>query len=437
MTSRRDVLARRRINRRDFLKMSGAGLAGAALLGAAGCGGGAGGNTLVFSMGTDTSGTLQPLIDKFNKQNKGEFQVNYREMPTSTDAYFDKLKTEFQAGQSEIDVIGGDVIWTAQMAANGWIVDVSDRFPKSEQGQYQPAPIESLTYDGKVWGKPWFMDAGMQFYRKDLLEQSGYSAPPKTWTELKEMAQKITQDTGIQNGLVWQGDNYEGGVCRALEYIWTHGGDVLQGDKVVIDSPEAVAGIETQRSMITDGVAPEAVSTLQEPTVDPYFLGDKSVFATNWAYMYGLAGTEDYPKVKPEQIGVTSVPVAEGGPIANCLGGWNLLISELSDMQEEAWAFVEWLSAEAAQKTRALEAALLPTRLSLYNDQEVRETLPVVVLGETAIKNARPRPISPYYSDMTLEMAEQFNASLKGEVSPDEAASTLQKELSSIQEQAQ
>jgi multiple sugar transport system substrate-binding protein len=54
-------------------------------------------------------------------------------------------------------------------------VDLSDRFPKSDQSKYLPAPIEGLTYDGKIWAVPWFTDAGMLFYRKDLLEKSGYS----------------------------------------------------------------------------------------------------------------------------------------------------------------------------------------------------------------------------------------------------------------------
>ena len=69
------------------------------------------------------------------------------------------------------------------------------------------------------------------------------------------MALRITQDAGIQNGFVFQGTNYEGGVCNALEYIWTHGGDVLSdvtSNKVVIDSPEAAAGLATYASMITE-----------------------------------------------------------------------------------------------------------------------------------------------------------------------------------------
>jgi len=433
------AFAGRKLNRRDFLKMSGAGLAGAALLGTAGCGGGGGGSSgnLVFAMGRDTSGTLGPLVEEFNKQNKGNFKVTYREMPTDTGQYFDKLQTEFQAGQSDIDVIGGDIIWAAQFAANQWVVDLSDRFPKSDQSKYLPAPIEGLTYDGKIWAVPWFTDAGMLFYRKDLLEKSGYSEPPKTWDELKEMALKTKKDSGLEAGFVFQGDNYEGGVCNVLEDIWTHGGDVLDGDQVIIDSPETVAGLTTERSMITDGVSPEAVSTLQETTTDPYFLGNKAVFARIWSYEYALAGTSSYPKVKPDQIGVASLPVGNGGPHANCLGGWNMYISALSDQQDEAWEFVKWMTGEYAEKQRAIDATLLPTLKSLYSDPELRKKVPTVAVADTAIKLAKPRPVSPYYSDMSLKMAEEFNTSLKGDISPEEAANTLQKELETIQQQAE
>src|ERR687898_3348088 len=111
----------RKLNRRDFLKMSGAGLAGAALLGASGCGGGGGGSgNIAFSMGPDDEvKTYTKLVEKFNKQNKGSFQVTIREMPADTGLYFDKLRTEFQAGGGGIGGIGGDTIWPIQFAAQG------------------------------------------------------------------------------------------------------------------------------------------------------------------------------------------------------------------------------------------------------------------------------------------------------------------------------
>jgi multiple sugar transport system substrate-binding protein len=428
----------RRLNRRDFLKLGGAGLAGAALLGTAGCGGGGSGSgDLIFTMGTDTSGTLQNLIDKFNKQSK-DFKVNFREMPTDTGQYFDKLRTQFQAGGGDIDVIGADVIWPAQFAANGWLLDVSDKFPKSEQQKFLDAPVQSLMYEDKIYGVPWFTDAGLLYYRKDLLEKAGYSGPPKTWTELQEMAEKVKQDEGLKSGFVFQGSQYEGGVCNGCEYIWTHGGNVLDPNdpsKVIIDSPEAAEGLATEHSMVTSGVTTKAVANYTETETDPAFLGGDAVFARNWPYMYALAGTEDYPDVTPEQIGIAPLPLAEGqDQIASALGGWNMLISATSDKQEEAWEFVKFMTSEESQKIRTLQATLLPTRTSLYSDSEIKEKVPVVALGEEALKNARPRPVSPYYSDMSLEMQEQFNLSLKGDISPEEAVKTLQGSLTEIVE---
>jgi multiple sugar transport system substrate-binding protein len=434
------VSAGRQFNRRDFLKMSGAGLAGAALLGSTACGGGGSGSgDLIFAMGTDTSGTLQGLIDKFNKQSEG-FKVTYQEMPTDTGAYFDKLRTQFQAGGGNIDVIGADVIWPVQFAANGWLLDVTDRFPKSEQSQFLSGPINSLMYDGKIYGVPWFTDAGLLYYRADLLEKSGYSDPPKTWDELQEMAVKVAKDQKIDYGFVFQGDQYEGGVCNGLEYIWTNGGDVLDPsdpNKVVIDSPEAAAGLAIEQGIVEDGVAPQAVATYTETETDPAFLGNKAVFARNWPYMYALAGTKDYPDVKPEQIGVAPVPVTPGNGLVSTLGGWNMLINAQTDMPDEAWEFVSWMTSEQAQRLRAIDASLLPTRPALYKDKEIRETIPVIVEGEAALKNARSRPVSPYYSDMSLEMQEQFNGVVKGDTSPEDAVASLQDSLTQIVEAGQ
>jgi multiple sugar transport system substrate-binding protein len=424
------------LSRREFLRLGGAGLAGMAVLGAAGCGGGGSGSgDLVFAMGVDSSGTLQDLVDKFNEEHKGEFQVRYREMPADTGQYFDQLRTELQAAASEIDVIGGDVIWPAQFAANGWILDVSDRFPESERQQFLPAPVDSLVYEGAIYGVPWFTDAGMLYYRTDLLEQAGFSEPPGTWDEMKEMALKTAQDTGTRDGFVFQGAQYEGGTVNGLEYIWTHGGDVLSGDQVVIDSPEAVAGLETERSMISDGVASQAVSTYKEQETDPAFLGGRSVFARNWPYMYALSEDPEVSKIETAQIGIAPLPAGEGGQSFAGLGGWNMMINANSQRQEEAWEFVKWMTSEQGQRQRALAATLLPTRKSLYEDQEILEKVPVIRLGKEAIQSTKSRPVSPYYSDMSLAMAEQFNLSLKGETDPQAAVQSLQEELTKIVEQ--
>jgi multiple sugar transport system substrate-binding protein len=430
------------LSRRDFLRLGGAGLAGAALLGAAGCGGGGGGggNNIIFSSGPDDTGVLPTLIDKFNKQNKGNFQIKYREMPSDTGQYFDQLRTEFQAGGGETDVISGDVIWPAQFAAQGWIVDLSDRFTDTDQ--FLPGPIQANTYDGKVWGVPWYTDAGLLYYRKDLLEESGFSEPPRTWDEFTEMAEKTRSDSGIKFGFVFQGAEYEGGVCNECEYIWTHGGNVLDPDdpsKVIVDSSESVAGFATARSMVESGVSPQAVTTYKEDESQAAFTNGDAVFLRNWPYVYALLSDPSVSKIKPDQVGITPLPVAEEGVESySTLGGWNFLINTASDKQDEAWEFIKFMTSPEQLKTNAVEGSRLPVRRNLYEDPEVLEKMPVARLGQDIlIDNSRPRPVSPVYSDMSLELAEQFNRSLKGDVSPEQAVKTLQDELQSIANQAE
>jgi multiple sugar transport system substrate-binding protein len=443
-TRNEDVGATSGMNRRDFLKISGAGLAGASLLGVAGCGGGGGaeqaedGSTIItFAMAPDDSGTLEKIIQQFNDDHSGEYKVNHRKMPTDTGAFFDQLRTQFQAGGGDIDVIGGDVIWPAQFAANGWITDLSDRFTEDMRSKFLQGPIDSNTYDGAVYGVPWYTDAGMLYYRQDLLEQSGYQNPPETWEELIEMAKKVKQDSGTEDGFVFQGAEYEGGVVDGIEYINSFGGSVLadgKSDEVVIDSPESVAGLSMERRMIEEEVAPKAVTTYTEEETEAAFLNGDAVFARNWPYMYALTQQEDMSNISADQVGVAPLPKGDGGESVSGLGGWNLFINSAADQktQDGAWEFIQFMVAKEQQKFRAMEGSFLPTLSALYDDQEILDAVPVIALGGEALKRTVPRPVSPYYSDMSLEMAEEFNASLNGDKSPEEAISSLQGDLQNI-----
>jgi multiple sugar transport system substrate-binding protein len=150
--------------------------------------------------------------------------------------------------------------------------------------------------------------------------------------------------------------------------------------------------------------------------------------------MYALAGTKDYPKVKPDQLGIAPIPVDKpGNPSYSTLGGWNFLINASSDRQDEAWEFIEWITAPEQLVTNATLGSKLPTRQALYEDPEVLNNVPVAKLGKDAIiKNSTPRPVSPYYSDVSLELAAQFNSCLAGDISPDAAVKTLQKNLQQL-----
>jgi len=435
--------ASRGLSRRDFLKVGGAGLAGAALLGATGCGGGeqSGGATeLYFTAPADTTGTTSKLISQFNEKNKGVYKVIFHQGSSDTGERLNKLRTQMQAGGEELDIILGDVIWTAELAESGWISDLSDRFPESQQQAILPGSVQAIIYNGKPYGMPWYTDTGLLYYRKDLLEKSGYDGPPKTWNELKQMTGKVRSESDIKFGFLFQGAQYEGGVCDGCEFIWGHGGNILDPKdptRVIVDSPQAIEGLETERSMITDGISPEAVTVYEEPETEGGFLNGDAVFLRNWPYVYGLIGTPDYPKLRTDQVGVSELPSADGKPGNGTVGDQPLYISASSKYPDAAWKFIEFLTASEQQRFRAVEGSYLPTRSALYDDPEIQDSVPVVALAKEALQHTRPRPVSPYYSDMSLEMQEQFNASLSGDTPPEEAARTLKSECENIMQQGQ
>ncbi len=430
-------------SRRNFLKMGGAGLAAAALLGVAGCGGGdeaGGAEEIIFASSPDDTGTAERLVEEFNRANEGRYRVVLREGNADTGQRFDQIRTEFQAGGENIDVILGDVIWTAQLAANGWIEDLSDRFDEDMREDFLPGSVEAITYEGKPYGVPWFTDTGLLYYREDLLQESGFDAPPETWDELKQMAGKVKEDSGTRFGFVFQGANYEGGVCNGLEFIWTHGGEVLDPNdatRVLVAEPEAIEGLTTYASMLSSGVAPEAVSTYKEDESDGTFLNGDAVFHRGWPYVYSLVGDPEASQITPDQVGVSQLPSADGEPGNGTVGDQPLYINALSGKKEGAWAFIGFLTAPEQQRFRVTEGSFLPTLTALYDDVELQESLPILGLTREALRSTRPRPVSPYYSDMSLALAEEFNAALKGDKAPEEAARELQTKLEDFIRQGQ
>ena len=114
------------------------------------------------------------------------------------------------------------------------------------------------------------------------------------------------------------------------------------------------------------------------------------------------------------------------------MGGWNLFLNANSQNADAAWEFMRFMTDPEQQKVRSVEGSVLPTREALYRDEEVLEKVRVAELGQEAIRNTRPRPVSPFYSDMSLRMAEQFATSLRGEAPPEEVLGTLRGELEEI-----
>ncbi len=405
-----------------------------------------GATQIVFASGPDDTGTVRRIVDSFNAEHAGRVEVTWRQMDRDNNTHRRQLVADFTAKAEAPHVIASDVVWTAEFAKNGWVEDLTKRFYRTYKRAALLGPaLESATYRFRIWGVPWYSDASVLFYRKDRLAESGFDAPPRTWDELMQMARRVMKDSGMRQGFVFQGADYEGGTANAMEYIWGAGGEVMRGelrvtspvratlaetDAVTIKSKDAAAGLDAARRLVAEGIAPADVTTYREQEALDAFLAGDAVFLRSWPYVQGIVQKS---ALSGTQVGVSWLPSVSTEHVGySCLGGWNLMVSARASKEERAaaWELIRYLTSPAQQKRQALEAGLLPVVLSLYDDPEVLGGVPVAALAQEAMSSRiRVRPISPFYSEMSSRIAKAFHRVLKGELTGTQAVEALDKDL--------
>jgi ABC-type glycerol-3-phosphate transport system substrate-binding protein len=106
-------------------------------------------------------------------------------------------------------------------------------------------------------------------------------------------------------------------------------------------------------------------------------------------------------------------------------------------MPDEAWEFVKFMTSFESFKYRAINGGYISARKAILDDPEVQKAIPTVKLAKDVLLDyATSRPVTQFYGDMSLEMQSQFNDVLTGDVSPQQAVQTLQKNLTNIMKQA-
>jgi multiple sugar transport system substrate-binding protein len=354
----------------------------------------------------------------------------------STDAQHDFYIQEFQAGSSGIDIPSIDIIWPPEFGEKGLTLPLNDYVAEYDMDMtaFLPGTVQGNTWDGQLVAIPHFTAAGMLYYRQDLLDKYGF-APPETWAELVDIAQTIVAGEQATSpalvGFVYQADQYEGLVCNYLEYVWGNGADVLNaaGDQVVMNTPQAVEGLEIFAAMQT--IAPAGILTFKEEDALNYFQEGNAVFMRNWPYAWFILNQDDSP-VKG-QVQVTNVPRGPCGAVgASTLGGWQLGINAHSQHPDEAFEFIAFLTSLEQQNYAAIQAAHLPTRKRSYQDPDVLAANPFMQELAEVLLNAKPRPVHPLYAEeISPVIQEEVHLVLSGEK---EAASATEAMATRIQE---
>jgi multiple sugar transport system substrate-binding protein len=368
---------------------------------------------VTWCIGKDTSGAFGTVVDNFNKANP-DANVKLLELPEDAGEQRRLQIQRLEAENAECDVLGMDVIWTAEYAAQGWLLDVSD-FISENGDQFIESTVATTEYEGKNYAVPFNSNAGFIYYRSDEVDQA-----PEDWEGLYEEASQ-------GNGVVYQGFRYEGLTVNFLELLYSAGGTVISedGSEATANSQEVKDVLKFMADGIKNGAAPQAVTTYKEEESRRAFESGNATFMRNWPYAYALGKDSKIA----DNFEVTTFPGYAGNEGAGVLGGYDLAISAFSKNPEGSLAFIEFATNEEQQKLMATEASLPPTLTAVYDDPAVKKAMPFAEELRTAIEQAQPRPVSPVYPQISEAIYNNVYAALQGDMSPDEAASKMNEEI--------
>jgi multiple sugar transport system substrate-binding protein len=361
--------------------------------------------TVTFCVGNRASDDQKAAAQAFNARYASRgLRMRLLELPGAADEQFVQRQ---RARSGECDVFYSDVTWTAQLASQRWLLDMSD-YVNERKSEFIPSTLSTTKYDGKYWGVPQQTDAAFLYYRTDKVPQV-----PTTWQEVYAEAEK-------QGGIVYQGAAYDGLTSDYLELAFAAGGTVLSpdGKQSEIDSAQNVKALQLMVDGVKSGAAPKAVTTYREEESRRAFESGGPAFMRNWSYAYAL--DQQAPRIKG-RFKVVPLPSFDGGLRRGVLRGHNLVISAYSGNPTAAVLAVDYLTSRRVIKANATRFSLAPVLKATYDDRAVQKALPFATKLEQAVAHARTRPISPAYPQISRAIYENVNAALSGRISAQDA----------------
>jgi multiple sugar transport system substrate-binding protein len=370
---------------------------------------------VTYCTGKDTSGAQKESVKQFNEANASKgLSAKLLEFPESADEQRNQFVQRQEAKSGECDIFYSDVIWTAEFASQDWLYDMTP-YTESRKDEFIPATFDTVNYEGKTWGVPKQSDAAFLYYRTDQVD-----SPPATWQDVYDIAAQ-------NDGIVYQGAAYEGLTCDFLEIAFAAGGKVLSDDgkKAEFDSPENLKALQFMADGIKNGAAKKSVTTYMEEQARRAFEAGRATFMRNWPYAYAIGKANK----KAPKFDVAPFPDFQDGGKAGILGGHNIVISAYSKNPGGALALTDYLTNEESIKRDATDYSLAPVLEATYDDPDVQKALPFAPELKQAIAQAKSRPVSPVYTQISQAIYKNVNQALSGQTSPEEALKNGQSEM--------
>jgi len=328
--------------------------------------------------------------------------------------YQQRLLTAVQSGNAP-DVATLDQIWVAAFAAAGAVEDLGAMADEAgiSRATFFGGAWDSAVYDGGLYGIPFNVDVWQfSFYNKALLDAAGVDPESlKTFSGLREAAAAMTGDGRFGVGLF--GHRGEDTVVVVNSFIFSNGGSVLAEDgSCALDAPPAVEAMEYLQDLAR--FAPEGILNASSGDMRELFLN-------------GSLGVEFWPALEQPTLQGSGIDwdfvngtAPAGMTPVGTFGGWNLALFSSSEHKEAAWEFIRFLTREDVNgdvvdlipaNKAAAEAFLEANR---RGPERIMEHL----------SNARPRPLSPRYLEVSDLQVDLYQAVFSGADVAEAAAET-------------
>jgi len=373
-------------------------------------------SALFMSQAAYSEADVRAMAAGFEKANAG-IKVKLEFVPY--DALHDKIVAAHGAGGAGYDVVLFDVVWPAEFASKGFLQDVTKRIAPADVAKVFPGAWTTVSYKSKYWGMPWILDTKFLFYNTEMLKKAGIAAPPKTWDELEKQA-KIIKDKGIvKYPLVWSWAQKEAIVCDFTTISAAYGGQFFADGKPNFHAGGTLEAAKYMKASLDTGLTNPNSREYEEEDVRKVFSNGDAAFALNWGYMYNMAKDPKESKVVGK-VGIVSAPGTDKVAASAVNGSMGLGITAKSANPEEAWRFIQHMSAPATQEKYAkLSLPIWKASFSVPAVTQGQEDYVAAAAKSLPLMSARPE--TPSYQELSSILQKQLHSVLLGASKPEVA----------------
>lgn len=372
---------------------------------------------------------IRAMADAFTKLHP---DVTVNSEFVAYEALHDKIVAAAPAGTYDLVFI--DVIWPAEFASKGLVLDITDRIPDSWNDDILKGALDSALYQDKYYGIPWLLDTKFFFYNKDILAKAGVDpSDVATWDGVATAAKAIKDKADVQYPLMWSWAQAEAVMCDWALMTASMGGSLFdEKGQPAFTEGGAVQSLEFMRKTIVDGLTnPSSTQSLEDDVVKVFGAGDAAL-GLNWAYMLDAVNDPDQSQVAGSAV-VAEVPDGGGGRMS-VNGSSALSLTATTKNPDAAWEFAKYVSSLDVQKNYISDA--LPVWKSAYDDQSVIDTAPdFVPVAKEQFDNMTNRPQVVAYNAVSQKLQVAVQKALLGDVTPQQAMDDVKPEVEKLLDQ--